>query len=64
MMADQELKSPVGKTVAWRGELVRFAGLAILGAAASYLSVNIPHTEVFIEGRWIFGFMGFALLRH
>jgi PAS domain S-box-containing protein len=47
----------------WQGELVRFIVIAVLGAAASYLSVNIPHTEVFIEGRWIFGYMGFALLK-
>jgi PAS domain S-box-containing protein len=46
----------------WQGELVRWVLLALLGAAASYLSVNIPYTEVFIEGRWIFGYIGFALL--
>jgi PAS domain S-box-containing protein len=40
-----------------------FALLTVLGAAASYLSVNIPYTKAFIEGRWIFGYMGFALLR-
>jgi PAS domain S-box-containing protein len=48
----------------WQEELAQFLSLAILGAAASYLSVNIPHTEVFIEGRWTFGFVGFALLHH
>lgn len=44
-------------------EFIRFILLAMLGTAASYLSVNIPYTEVFIEGRWIFGFMGIVLLR-
>jgi PAS domain S-box-containing protein len=44
-------------------DLWLFALLGALGSAATYLSVNIPHTEVHIEGRWIFGFMGFALLR-
>jgi signal transduction histidine kinase/CheY-like chemotaxis protein len=31
---------------------------------ASYLSVQIPYTEAFIDGRWIFGFIGFAILDH
>jgi PAS domain-containing protein len=44
-------------------ELLLFGVLAGLGAVASYFSVNIPYTEVYIEGRWAFGFMGFALLR-
>jgi PAS domain S-box-containing protein len=51
-----------GNTDSWQDELVRFSFFAVLGTAASYFSVNIPHTEVFIEGRSIFGFMGFALL--
>jgi len=46
-----------------RDDLLLFTLLGVLGVAASYLSVNIPHTEVHIEGRWAFGFMGFALLR-
>ncbi len=46
-----------------RGDLPVFVMLGGLGAAASYLSVNIPHTDAFIEGRWAFGFMAFALLR-
>ncbi len=44
------------------GQIKLFAVLAVLGTAAARLSVQIPHTEVFIEGRWIFGFIGFALL--
>ena len=48
----------------WRTELIRFCILAVMGVAASYFSVTIPNTDVFIEGRWLFGFMGFALLRH
>jgi PAS domain S-box-containing protein len=35
----------------------------ILGSAAAYLSINIPHTELFLEVRWLFGFMGFVLIR-
>lgn len=45
-----------------RRDLWSFAVLGILGAGASHLNVNIPHTEVFIEGRWIFGYMGFLLI--
>lgn len=46
-----------------RGDLPVFLVLGALGVSASYLAVNIPHTEVFIEARWAFGFMAFALLR-
>ncbi len=55
---------PGQHTISWPDELARFAILAVLGAATSYLSVNIPYTDVFIEGRWIFGFIGFAILNH
>ncbi len=48
----------------WQSEWIRFATFAVLGTAASYVSVNIPHTDIYIEGRWIFGTMGFALLKH
>lgn len=41
---------------------VLFAVLAVLGVAASYLTVTIPNTPVHIEGRFIFGMIGFALL--
>ncbi len=44
-------------------DLLILAVFGSLGAAAAYLSVNIPHTAVSIEGRWTFGFMGFALVR-
>lgn len=44
-------------------QLALFVLLALLGTAASFLNVKIPHTEVFIEGRWIFGFIGFVLLK-
>ena len=50
------------RTSSLRHDMRWFALLTGLGAAASYVSINIPHTEVFIEGRWIFGFLGFALL--
>ncbi len=46
-----------------RTEVLLFLVFVVLGSASAYLSVNIPHTEVHIEGRWAFGFMGFALLR-
>ncbi len=37
--------------------------LAVLGTAAAFISVKIPHTEAFIDGRWAMGFIGFVLLR-
>lgn len=37
--------------------------LGILGTIAAYFSINIPHTEVFIEIRWAFGYLGFVLIR-
>lgn len=60
-----QLKRVVLK-VSWetRRELLIFFVLGSLGAAASYLNVRIPHTDLFIEVRWAFGFMAFALLRH
>ncbi|WP_299444051.1 ATP-binding protein [uncultured Rhodospira sp.] len=47
----------------WRSDLTLFLILATLGVAASFVSVNIPHTEVFLDGRHAFGFLGFAVLR-
>ncbi len=44
-------------------ELVTMAILVALGIVAARLNVRIPHTEVFIDGRWVFGYMGFVLLR-
>ncbi len=44
-------------------ELVTLAILAGLGIIAARLNVRIPHTEVYIDGRWVFGYMGFVLLR-
>ncbi len=34
----------------------------ILGLPACYLTINIPHTEVFVDIRWLFGLMAFALV--
>lgn len=34
-----------------------------LGTGAAYFSINIPHTDLFIEVRWLFGFLGFVLIR-
>jgi PAS domain S-box-containing protein len=61
---DQEAGSAFDRADWWQSESVRFVALAVLGTAASYVSVNIPYTDVYIEGRWIFGTMGFALLNH
>ncbi len=44
-------------------ELATMAILAGLGIIAARLNVQIPHTQVFIDGRWVFGYMGFVLLR-
>jgi len=44
-------------------ELATMAILAVLGIIAARLNVQIPHTQVFIDGRWVFGYMGFVLLR-
>lgn len=41
-----------------------FFAFAVLGIIAALNHVHIPHTEVLIDGRWAFGFLGFALLRH
>ncbi len=46
----------------WRDDLVLLAVLSVLGALAAQLNVPIPHTPTYIEGRWAFGYMGFALL--
>lgn len=46
-----------------RNEFLRFILLAVLGIVASYLSINIPNTEVFFDVRWVFGFLGFVLLQ-
>ena len=47
----------------FRNECVLFIVLGALGTTASYISINIPNTDAFVEGRWIFGFMGFALFK-
>lgn len=44
-------------------ELKIFIVLAGLGIVAELNHVHIPHTGAVIDGRWAFGFMGFALLR-
>lgn len=48
----------------FRKESAQLILLSLAGTAAMLLSVKIPHTEVFIDGRWVFGFVGFAILRH
>lgn len=34
-----------------------------LGVAAANFNINIPETPVYIELRWLFGFLGFVLIR-
>lgn len=36
--------------------------LAVAGLVAQLNHVHIPHTQLLLDGRWAFGFMGFALL--
>jgi PAS domain S-box-containing protein len=45
-----------------RDDLQLFAVVAVLGFGARFLSVNIPHTDLYIEGSLAFGLIGFALL--
>lgn len=47
-----------------RREIVTFAVLGVLGVAAAYVSIGTPETDVYIDARWTFGLMGFALLRY
>lgn len=42
---------------------LRYALLIGLGTVASYLNVRIPGTPLVIDGRWVFGLLGFALTR-
>ncbi|MQX38478.1 sensor histidine kinase [Roseospira navarrensis] len=46
-----------------RGDVTVFLILAALGAAASFVSLNIPETPLYLDTRMAFGLMGFALLR-
>ena len=45
-----------------RHDLILAVGLGLAGVLASYASINIPHSEIFIDGRTAFAFMAFALL--
>ncbi len=45
-----------------RRDLILAGSLGLAGVLASYASVNIPHSELFIDGRQVFAFMAFALL--
>lgn len=49
----RSLKQDLGLFLLW----------AVAGLITEQFSVRIPYTEVFLEGRWIFGFIGFALLQ-
>ncbi|MBB4284576.1 sensor histidine kinase [Roseospira goensis] len=57
------LPGPGDLPASLRRDLIVFTVLGSLGVAASFVSVNIPHTVVFLDGRLAFAFMGFALLR-
>jgi PAS domain S-box-containing protein len=46
-----------------RSDLTLLAVFTALGAAISYLSINIPHTEVFLDIRWGFGLIGVVLIK-
>ena len=46
-----------------REQIKIFVLLAAFGVAAELNSVQIPYTGALIDGRWAFGFMGFALLQ-
>lgn len=43
-------------------EIVIFSICMVCGIIASRIYIPIPHTNLIIELRWLFGFMGFALL--
>ena len=45
------------------GQIKLFSVLAVFGLLAVFYHVHIPHTDALIDGRWAFGFMGFALLQ-
>ncbi|SDD99228.1 sensor histidine kinase [Rhodospira trueperi] len=45
-------------------ELLVFMVFGALGTLAAYVNVNLPHTDIFLSGRYAFGVMGFVLLRH
>ncbi|MFP4382443.1 MAG: histidine kinase dimerization/phosphoacceptor domain -containing protein [Spirochaetia bacterium] len=45
-----------------RRDIVFTLILSVLGAVFSYISVNIPNTEVYFDFRWIFGSIAFAVL--
>jgi PAS domain S-box-containing protein len=45
-------------------EALVFLLFGALGTLAAYVNVNLPHTDIFLSGRYAFGFMGMVLLRH
>jgi PAS domain S-box-containing protein len=45
-------------------EALVFLLFGTLGTLAAYVNVNLPHTDIFLSGRYAFGFMGMVLLRH
>ncbi len=62
--ADTEIETGFPGGAFGLSEFGRFVLLAILGVVASRLNINIPYTDAYIEGRWIFGYMGAVLLPH
>ncbi len=59
------MHAPVGPPAdaSLKRDLLTLIVLGALGAIAANLNVSIPFTEIYIEVRWAFGYMGFAILR-
>ncbi|WP_299437534.1 ATP-binding protein [uncultured Rhodospira sp.] len=56
--------SPVPDLSPAQREALVFVLFGTLGTLAAYVNVNLPHTDIFLSGRYAFGFMGMVLLRH
>ncbi len=50
-------------TESLKDDIKFFLVFAIAGVLTSYINVRIPHTPVVIDGRWIFGFLAFAMIQ-
>lgn len=46
-----------------RRDLVILVVSAALGSAAANLNIDVPNTPAYVEVRWLFGFLGFVLIR-
>lgn len=52
----------IRRSIKKQNHIVTFVVLAILGILGSRFAIQIPGTDLLFEGRWIFGYIGFALL--